>query len=65
MKKMIFHFKFQPIVKIFVFNFLNIKNDIKPYRLFHEGNKFTKKVMISAVVSWNDLPEPFLSKETI
>ena len=31
--------------------FSGSKNDINSNRLFHEGNKFTKKVMVSAAVS--------------
>ena len=33
-------------------------DDIDPNHLFHEGKKFTKKVMISAVASWNGVSKP-------
>ena len=39
--------------------FSGSKNDIYPDRLFHEGNKFTKKVVVNVVVSWNGVSKPF------
>lgn len=35
------------------------KSDISPERLFHEGNKFSIKVMVSAVLSWKGISKPF------
>lgn len=35
------------------------KRDVKPERLFHEGNKFTLKVMVSAVFSWKGVSKPY------
>ena len=40
-----------------------LKRDIAPSRLFHEGNKFTKKVMVSAVVTWKGVSPPFFVAE--
>ena len=48
--KNIFRFQFQPVAKIVVY-FCGSKSDINPNPSFREGNKFTKKVMVSAVVS--------------
>ena len=45
--------------------FSGSKNDINNNRLFHEINKFTKKVLISAVVSWNGISKPFLLDKAI
>ena len=33
-------------------------DNINLNHLFHEGKKLTKKVMISAVVSWNGVSKP-------
>ena len=40
-------------------SFSGSKNDINPNRLFHEGNKFSKKVIISSVANWNGVSKPF------
>ena len=32
--------------------------------MFHEGNKFTKKVTVSSVVSWNGISKPFFVGES-
>ena len=44
--------------------FSGSKNDINPNSLFHEGNKFTKKVTGSSVVSWNGISKPFFVGES-
>ena len=42
------------------------KSDIPPSRLYHEQNRFTKKVMVSAGVSWNGKTQiHFLDTSTV
>ena len=36
-----------------------LKRDIAPERLFHEGNKFSKKIMVSAIMTWKGMIGPF------
>ena len=36
------------------------KKDVQPERLYSEGNKFSKKVMVSAVITWKGVSQPFL-----
>jgi hypothetical protein len=40
------------------------KTEIAPERLFHERNKQSKKVMVSAAISWNGVTEPFFVSDT-
>ena len=40
-----------------------LKGDIAPSRLFHEGNKFTRKLMVSAVITWKGVSKPFFVAE--
>ena len=35
------------------------KKDVQPERLYSEGNKFSKKVMVSAVITWKGVSQPF------
>ena len=35
------------------------KAEIIPERLYHEGNRFSKKVMVSAILSWKGASKPF------
>ena len=35
------------------------KKDVQPERLYSEGNKFSKKVVVSAVVIWKGFSQPF------
>ena len=35
------------------------KKDVQPERLYSEGNKFLKKVMVSAVITWKGVSQPF------
>ena len=35
------------------------KKDVQPERLYREGNKFSKKVMVSAVITWKGVSQPF------
>ena len=46
-------------MQIIIFIFYGSKNDINPILLFDEGNKFTKKVMLSAAVSWSSVSKTF------
>ena len=32
---------------------------MQPERLYSEGNKFLKKVMVSAVITWKGVSQPF------
>jgi transposase len=36
-----------------------LKRDIQPERLFHEGNKFMRKIMVSAIMTWKGMIGPF------
>jgi len=36
------------------------KTDVDDKRLFHPTNKQSKKMMVSACVTWNDATKPFL-----
>ena len=36
-----------------------LKKDISPQRLFNEGNRFSIKVMVSAVITWKGVSPPF------
>ena len=40
-----------------------LKKNIAPSRLFHEGNKFTRKLMVSAVVTWKGVSKPYFVAE--
>ena len=33
------------------------KKDVQPERLYSEGNKFSKKVMVSAVITWKGVSQ--------
>ena len=35
------------------------KKGVQPERLYSEGNKFLKKVMVSTVIAWKDVSQPF------
>ena len=35
------------------------KKDMQPERLYSKGNKFSKKVMVSAVITWKGVSQPF------
>ena len=35
------------------------KKDAQPERLYSEGNKFSKKVMVFAVITWKGVSQPF------
>ena len=35
------------------------KSDVNPSRLYHPANKFTKKIMVSCLISWNGVSKPF------
>ena len=35
------------------------KNDVNPDRLYHPGNKMSKKLMVSCLFSWNGMSKPF------
>ena len=41
-----------------------LKENIAPQRLFHEGNKFSKKLMVSAVVTWKGVSPPFFVSDS-
>ena len=35
------------------------KSDVNPIRLYHPANKFTEKLMVSCLISWNGISKPF------
>ena len=35
------------------------KKDVQPERFYSEGNKFSKKVMVSTVIIWKGVSQPF------
>ena len=35
------------------------KSDVQPARLYHPANKFTEKIMVSCLISWNGVSKPF------
>ena len=35
------------------------KKDVQPERLYREGNKFSKKVIVTAVITWKGVSQPF------
>ena len=35
------------------------QKDMQPERLYNKGNKFSKKVMVSAVITWKGVSQPF------
>ena len=39
------------------------KKDVQPEHLYSEGNKFLKKVMVSGVISWKSVIQPFFIGE--
>ena len=50
---------FPLIAKTIKFYFNGPKEDAQPERLYSEGNKFSKTVMLSAVITWKDISHPF------
>ena len=41
------------------FYFNGPKEDVQPERLYSEGNKFSKKIMVSVVINWKGVSQPF------
>ena len=39
------------------------KKDVQPERLYSEGNKFSKKVMVPTVITWKGVSQPFFIGE--
>ena len=39
--------------------FNGLKKFVQPERLYSKGNKFSKKVMVSAVITWKGVSQPF------
>ena len=39
------------------------KKDVQSERLYSEGNKFSKKIMVSAVITWKGVNQPFFIGE--
>ena len=35
------------------------KKDVQPEHLYSEGNKFSKKIMVSAMITWKGVSQPF------
>ena len=35
------------------------KKDVQPERLYSEGNKFSEKVMVSTLITWKGVSQPF------
>ena len=53
-----FPFKYQLIAKTTVY-FNGPKKDVQPECLNSKGNKFLKKVMVSTVITWKGISQPF------